>query len=312
MRASGGSAIGLAIAASGNNVYVGGNFDLAGGAPANFIARWDGSSWSSLGTGAANGVGAQVNAIAIASNGDVYAGGNFTTAGGLPAGYVARWNGNSWSSLGTGVNASVAALAFAGSDLYVGGSFGNAGVVSASYVALWNGSTWASLGTAAANGTGSSVSTLLNTPAGLAVGGGFTFVGGLPGSGGVPANSVALWNGSAWSAFGSGANNGTNGQVLSLAQLGGDLYGGGSFTQAGGVAANSIARWNGSSWSSLGTDSRNGVVDATNFAGVVSGLAVISNEVYVGGSFFRAGGQVAGNVARWSKEALLVDGFDSP
>ena len=66
----------LAIAVSGTDVYAGGNFTVAGGLEANFIAKWNGSSCSRhLGTG----MDSDVYAIA-ASGTDVYAGGNFTTA----------------------------------------------------------------------------------------------------------------------------------------------------------------------------------------------------------------------------------------
>ena len=40
----------------------------------------------------------------------LYAGGRFTTAGGLPANNIARWSGSSWSALGAGVNLGVSAL----------------------------------------------------------------------------------------------------------------------------------------------------------------------------------------------------------
>src|SRR5258706_249548 len=40
----------------------------------------------------------------------LYAGGNFTTAGGAPANYIARWSGSSWSQLGSGMNGYVNAL----------------------------------------------------------------------------------------------------------------------------------------------------------------------------------------------------------
>ena len=33
------------------DVYVGGQFTMAGGLNANYIAKWDGSSWSTLGGG---------------------------------------------------------------------------------------------------------------------------------------------------------------------------------------------------------------------------------------------------------------------
>jgi hypothetical protein len=43
---------------------------------------------------------------------DLYAGGNFTLAGGVSGtSYVAKWNGTTWSALGTGANSSVSALA---------------------------------------------------------------------------------------------------------------------------------------------------------------------------------------------------------
>ena len=40
-----------ALAVSGTNLYAGGNFTTAGGVPANYIAKWDGSAWSALGSG---------------------------------------------------------------------------------------------------------------------------------------------------------------------------------------------------------------------------------------------------------------------
>jgi hypothetical protein len=68
----------------------------------------------------------------------VYAGGQFTTAGGSPANYIAQWNGNSWSALGSGLNGQVNALAVSGNDLFVGGGFTVAGTNVSSYVAEAN------------------------------------------------------------------------------------------------------------------------------------------------------------------------------
>src|SRR5258705_9779581 len=76
-----------ALAVSGSDVYVGGAFTNAGGAAANYIAKWDGSSWSALGSG----MDYQVDALAVSGRGsDLYAGGWFTTAGGKGAGSMAR------------------------------------------------------------------------------------------------------------------------------------------------------------------------------------------------------------------------------
>jgi hypothetical protein len=56
----------------------------------------------------------------------LYAGGPFSTAGGSPANYIARWNGTTWTSLGTENVGSVNALAVyddgSGPALYIGGT----------------------------------------------------------------------------------------------------------------------------------------------------------------------------------------------
>src|SRR6185503_20944601 len=86
-----------------------------------------------------------VYALAI-SGGDLYVAGRFTSAGGVEASHIAKWDGNSWSALGSGVNSDVFALVVSRSDLYVGGTFTNAGGVLANNIAKWNGSSWGALG----------------------------------------------------------------------------------------------------------------------------------------------------------------------
>jgi hypothetical protein len=123
----------LAVAANGD-VFVGGYFTRAGGASANGIARWNGATWNTLGAGAANGVlmpgdfycGAY--ALAISNTGDLYVAGSFTQAGGVPASHVAKWDGASWSTLGSGLNNFVRALAIMpNSKLCFGGFFSGVG-----------------------------------------------------------------------------------------------------------------------------------------------------------------------------------------
>ncbi len=100
------------------NLYAGGSFTFAGGVPANYIAEWNGSSWSALGGGMDN----TVNALAVDGAGNLYAGGDFIYAGGTTANYVAVWNGTSWSPVGSGLDNSVSALAIdRGGNVYAGG-----------------------------------------------------------------------------------------------------------------------------------------------------------------------------------------------
>jgi hypothetical protein len=127
----------FALAVSGSDLYAGGNFTTAGGNPANYIAKWDGSSWSPLDSGTAGttpGTYGYVHARAV-SGSDLYAGGSFSTAGDIAANRIAKWDGSSWTPLGSGVNEPVRALVVSGSDLYAGGAFTTAGGKVSEYLA---------------------------------------------------------------------------------------------------------------------------------------------------------------------------------
>ena len=260
------------VAQVGTDVYVGGSFLAAGTTAANNIAKWNGTSWSSLGAG----VNGTVVAIAVSGT-DVYAGGYFFSAGGVPVNNIAKWDGTAWSALGTGMNNTVMALAIASGQLHAGGRFTTADGVSASYIAKWDGIAWSSLG------AGMNVEVQA-----LAVSGSTVYAGGYFGTaGGVAANYIAKWNGATWSSLGAGMNN----NVRALAVAGnGEVYAGGSFTTAGGIAANRIAKWNGSVWSALGAGADNSV----------QALALVGNDVYAGGSFATAGSTPVCNVAKFS------------
>jgi hypothetical protein len=147
-----------ALVWGGGDLYVGGSFTAAGAVAANRIAKWDGSSWSALGTGMNGAIfalawdgsnpstGSEL-ALSAVKGQALYAGGIFTTAGGAAAKYIAKWDGASWSALGTGMNNYVYTLAWDGSNLYAGGMFTTAGGAAANYIAKWDGSSWSALGT---------------------------------------------------------------------------------------------------------------------------------------------------------------------
>ena len=78
---------------------------------------------------------------------NLYAGGYFTTAGGVTANDIAKWDGSAWSALGSGMDGcDVNALAVSGTNLYAGGDFTTAGGVTANNIAKWDGSAWSALG----------------------------------------------------------------------------------------------------------------------------------------------------------------------
>lgn len=69
------------------DLVAGGKFRTAGGVIASNIARWNGTGWSSLGTGTNN----AIFSLAVLPNGDLVAGGSFTDAGGLSSTSIARY-----------------------------------------------------------------------------------------------------------------------------------------------------------------------------------------------------------------------------
>ena len=90
-----------------------------------------------------------VLSIAIDSNDNVYVGGQFTTAGGVSANRIAKWNGTAWSALGTGLDNFAQVVAIdSNNNVYVGGGFTTAGGVFVLYLEKWNttSSAWDTLG----------------------------------------------------------------------------------------------------------------------------------------------------------------------
>jgi hypothetical protein len=92
---------------SGPALYVGGRFQIAGGASVSQnIAKWDGSSWSSMG----DGFDADVQELVVFDDGSgeaLYAFGNFTMSGATVVNHAAKWNGTSWEPVGSGANANI-------------------------------------------------------------------------------------------------------------------------------------------------------------------------------------------------------------
>ena len=273
--------------ASNGDLLAGGFFFHAGGVTVNHVARWNGTSWSALGSG----VNGRVSALTNLNNGDLVAGGGFLYAGSVLVSNIARWNGTSWFAMGTGMNDWLNAVTtLPNGDLVAGGYFTFAGQSTCNRIARWNGTNWSPMGT----GMNDSVQALIVMPNGdLVAGGQFTT------AGGVPANYVARWNGTSWAAMGSGLS----GIVMTLASLpNGDIVAGGA----------GIARWNGASWSTMGSGMAGGTY---NFVYALQRLP--SGDIIAAGNFTTAGGVVVNNIARWNGTAWSplgtgVSGTSSP
>ncbi len=173
-------------------LYAGGDFLV----PGSNVARWDGSSWSPLGWG----VNQSVMTLAVFDDGagpDLYAAGSFNYAGGaLLANYVARWDGASWSALGSGLNSPwiYALQTFddgSGPALYAGGYFTMAGGIPAARIAVWDGAAWSPVGGGVGGGySGVLDLTVFDDGTGPALYAGGTF----SAAGGTSANNIARWD----------------------------------------------------------------------------------------------------------------------
>lgn len=310
------SAITVFDAGNGPALYAAGNFLSAGGVAVNRIARWDGTRWHPLQGPQGTGVNDEVRAMVVFDDGSgpaLYVAGRFTSAGGVPATYIARWNGSEWSALptpsGSTLNGSIRTLAVAdlggGPSLFAGGLFTQLGSMVLNGVVRWNGQTWSAL--PGPQGTGVEVGSIWalfphHGPEGNALyaGGSFAF------AGGIQAFGVARWSGSRWWPMSGPNGNGVNTFGANVETFGefSDgvetvLYAGGSFDTAGGLTVNRIARWNGVRWSGLpGTG-------ATGTNGPVLAMAAFADGIetgpvlYVGGGFTTAGGAQASGIARW-------------
>ncbi|MFN0242918.1 MAG: hypothetical protein ACKVWV_08520 [Planctomycetota bacterium] len=221
---------------SGAELYACGTFATASGVLAKNIARWNGTSWSALGSGiTAPGDLASVNAMLVFDDGSgpaLYVGGDFTVAGGVPVENLARWDGSSWSAVGTTAG-SIGCMVIhddgSGDALYLlGADFQR-----------WDGATLATAGP----------DTFFFTQDAVVFddGSGATIY-----AGGDSSSFIRKWNGASWTVVGGGTNNGVYALEVFDDGNGPALYAGGDFTQAGGNPVQRIARWDGVAWSALG------------------------------------------------------------
>lgn len=258
-------------------LVVGGAFTMAGGVPANRIARWNGTGWSAMG----NVVGNAVGALHVRANGELVAG--VATGGPISATQVVRWNGASWSAVGSSLNTMVNCFAsLPNGDLLAGGAPIDS---SQALIKRWDGANWSNFGNTPTTPLLTGVAVLLPLPNGDILAGGFH----VESLGTGLQTNIARWNGSSWSAMGSFVQL----FVYDLVRMpNGDIVGG----FQGSSSAHGVRRWNGTTWSTLGTG-LNGDVEA---------LRVLPNgTLLAGGIFARPGVDGFKNLASWNGSAWL-------
>lgn len=292
------------------NIYIGGEFTSVQGMPANGIAKWNGTSWTALGSGIIG----SIRSIAIIGN-DIYVGGDFNSpvSDGL-ARNVAKWNGTTWTRMNNGLGGGthiIRSVFVYNNEVFATGGFNTADGSPTTGTAKWDGTAWVAVGTGAPMGNHavvkdgivyvgtigmmtwdgtnwSTMSGISGTVESLAFSGSDLYAVGSPniGSGAI---NVAKWNGTAWTSMGSFSS----GIMNTVAIHDGELYVGGSIPSS---TFNNIAKFNGTSWVGVGT----GVTGGTSISERVMSIASIGGTLYVGGNYTAAGGQGARNIARYA------------
>jgi hypothetical protein len=147
-----------------SNVFIGGDFTLIDGvANASYTAYWDGAAWNALQALVLSWSGGtpEVFAMALAPNGDIYIGGNFTRhTVNNDVNYILRYDGTAYNMLGVaagatdnGVNNTVYSIAVDRSGtVYLGGAFTSGMNETLARIAKWNNTAFESLGSGVTGG----------------------------------------------------------------------------------------------------------------------------------------------------------------
>lgn len=149
------------LGSASSSLYVGGDFQSAGGVTTGGLARWDGANWHDVGGGTDGWVEALHRTdAAVFGTPSLFVAGYFVTAGGVNANSIARFDGAQWHALGSGgaqLNTShgwVTSLVEyddpstpEGLELFAGGSFNSMGGVATILCARWDGAAWREAGT---------------------------------------------------------------------------------------------------------------------------------------------------------------------
>jgi len=259
------------------------NGELFGaGAVQGGIKQWNGNQWQSLTGGDIGGNGIVLSMLVF--NNELYVGGMFANAGGIPTNSLAKWNGSTWSAVNSFPNNNfggalnrISAMAIYNNELYVGGSFADS-LGTPMHIAKLSGNKWMNV----ANGIIGNLSEVFSFA---------TYKNELYAAGyfkqneGNPGNHIARWNGVTWNSVGSGVSD----YVKSLYVFKDELYIAGTFESAGGIPAQYLVKWDGIKWCSLGSE----------FDNVVISIGSHKDSLLIGGGFQTINSDTIIGIAKW-------------
>ena len=241
----------IAFAEFQGDLYAGGYIEQSDGVTYNNIARFDGERWLPVGGGVTSEPCPPpfecfpvINALAVHDDGTgpaLYAAGSFDHAGGVEAFGVARWDGQAWSPVGTGL----VPPPFQVFDLevYDGGDGARllVGTPFSETVYQWDGEAWTPLGDAQPDLTARELVVIDGARVGKA--GPVLVAAGNRGGSSADPQGLAVWDGQRWDESLGGVS-GDRAAIDAVAAVpGGSLFVAGEFSHAGGVVSSGIAEW---------------------------------------------------------------------
>jgi hypothetical protein len=233
-----------------NELYICGVFDSVGNVPASGIAKWNGTTWQSIGPNydfCPPTIGYAVLKMAF-YHGNLYAGGIFED---LSANIcrLAKWNGVNWQFLTNNLQGGIAdvdAMEVYNNKLYVAGLFFTSDGNVANSIISWDDTTWCAVG--------GSVQILTNQYPqinDMCIHNGKLYcVGNFEKIGGISAKGLASWDGTQWCGFNTNFDTYFHQMegAYKIAFYNDTMYVAGGFQYADTVFTNFIAKWIGGNY----------------------------------------------------------------
>lgn len=247
------------------------------------LMEWDGKTWSTVGN---NQLTKHLNCIAINGN-ELYVSVNCkdvndTKDDDYKGGYLAKWDGNKWDSIGGYLHHRIYNLITFKNELYA--SVGDFDVIKVPVrIIRWNGLKWDTIASIKMNNASAPFFVVFKDE--LYLGGSYDTINGRQ-------KTFVKWNGNDWSTV-DGAN---IYDITSMTVYNGELIVGAYFIGDDYAKFNNIGRWDGVKWQTLGE----GLKTDNNRMCSVFSMAEFEGELYVAGGFDKAGDKPAYNLAKWN------------
>ena len=276
--------------------------DIAGITGLDYVAKWTGSGWTSLGaTGQIfwNPSNPGEQDLCCDNEGNIYLSAGIEFSVGFGGTYLAKWNEiDGWTTVGdNSPDGGVYSICCNSNDgnLYIGGDFNNVDGIAVGNLAKYNDTDgWTSVGGLTSPTSGEVYKVCCDSKDGsIYIGGALTDVAGITGL-----NNLGKYNDiDGWTSVGQTSD--IIGRINDICcdSENGDIYIAGSFGQVAGITGlNKVAKWDAKSqsWTSISGNT------GTFVDGEAYSICCKNGEIYVGGQLNNIGGLGINNLAKWT------------